>query len=86
MAERKLNLISPKDKKLNSFLMVVLTTMLNMPESDYHTASELYCFFKSDTPIDIDDALNKLVDMEYLLCIDGRYAFNKIKITEMEII
>jgi hypothetical protein len=82
----KYNLITPNDYTLSFEATGVLATMLNLPESDYHTAEELCAFFENDSPKAIYKALNELTDAGYLLQVGRTYAVNKLKITGMKII
>ena len=64
----------------------VLGTMLNYPESDYHTAHELCSYFKSDSLNFIQAALDELVKAGYVLQLEnGAYAVNKLKIPQMKV-
>jgi hypothetical protein len=80
----KYNLITPNDYTLSFEATGVLATMLNLPESDYHTAEELCAFFENDSPKAICKALNELTDADYLLQVGRTYAVNKLKITGMQ--
>lgn len=83
----KFNLITPDDNRLSLEAKEILSTMLNLPESDYHTAEELCQFFESDPLQTIRKALNELTDAGYLIYMDNKtYAVNKLKITGMKVI
>lgn len=82
-----LNLISPDDKSLSLEATGLLTTMLNVPESDYCTAVQLCEFFKSDSFNTIQETLNELVSKGNVIVLDNKiYAVNKNKIPQMRII
>lgn len=68
----KFNLITPDDNKISLEAKGVLSTMLNLPESDYHTAEELCQFFESDSLQTIRKALSELTDAGYLLCMNNK--------------
>ena len=83
----KFNLITPDDNKISLEAKGVLSTMLNLPESDYHTAEELCQFFESDSLQTIRKALCELTDAGYLLCMNNKtYAVNKLRIAGMKVI
>lgn len=75
-----------KDDDLSIEATGVLSKMLNLPETDYHTAEELCPFFENDSLRTIRNALNELKDAGYLLCIGKTYAVNKVKITQMKLV
>ena len=85
---REINWAEPFDKPLSGAAKGVLATMMCPPESDYLTAEELYSRFKADPPMVIDDALAELTseDRQYLICVGGRYAVNKMKLLEINTI
>ena len=63
------------DCKLSVPARGVLGTMLNYPESDYHTAHELCGYFKSDSLNFIQSALDELVNAGYVIQLEnGAYA------------
>lgn len=82
---REINWAAPFDKPLSGAAKGVLATMMYLPESDYLTAEELYCRFKADPPMLIDDALAELTseDNQYLICVNGKFAVNKMKLLEI---
>lgn len=83
----KFNLINPNDNSLSPEARGILSTMLNLPESDYHTAEELCVFFESDSLKTIRTALSELTEAGYLHCMNGTtYAVNKLKIPQMNIV
>lgn len=84
----EINWAEPFDKPLSGAAKGVLATMMCLPESDYLTAEELYSRFKADPPMVIDDALAELMseDKQFLICVNGRYAVNKMKLVEINTI
>lgn len=80
------SIIVPDDNNLSCEAAGVLSKMLNLPESDYHTAEELCSFFENDSLKTIKTALNELLKAEYLVCIGEIYAVNKHKIAMMKLI
>lgn len=85
---REINWADPYDKPLSSEAKGILATMMCLPENDYLTSAELYCQFKADPPMLIDKALEELTseDNQYLICVNGRYAVNKMKLLEINTI
>jgi hypothetical protein len=81
-----LTLITPNDNKLSFEAAGLLSKMLNLPESDYHTIEELCALSENDTPKTIRNAVNELADAEYLVRIGKTYAVNKLKIIQMKLI
>lgn len=64
----------------------ILSKMLNLPETDYHTALELCPFCPNDSLNTIQKALTELTDAGYLLQIGLTYAVNKVRITQMKLV
>lgn len=66
----------------------VYSAMINVPEIDYCSATELcnYMGIKKDEYNYVDFILNSLLNKGYLLKIYGKYAVNKLKIPAMEVI
>lgn len=84
MKER--SFILPNSESLSCEATGLLSTMLNHPESDYHTAEELCTFFKRDSLSAIRQALDELAHYGYVIEVSGsRYAINKKRILEMKI-
>ena len=80
-------MIIPSDDQTLSYpAKGVLGTMLNDPESDYHTAHELCRYFRSDSLNSIQAALDELTEKGYVIKLEnGAYAVNKMKIPQMKI-
>ena len=72
-------------KKLSSRALGLLTTMLNIPENDYLTATELYAISKVDKPADTDAAITELLDKRYIIMVYDRYAVRKQVIVQMNL-
>lgn len=60
----------------------VLAQMVNLPDCDYTTAVDLKKYSEKDTVNSIENALNELVNKNYVTIVDGRYAVNKIALVE----
>ncbi len=84
MSENKT--IYPNDNQLSLEANGLLSTMLNIPESDYHTAEELCTFSECDSLKTIKAALDELKDSKYIICVDGKYAVNKLRIPSMKFV
>lgn len=83
----KKKMIVPSDERLTTFELGLLSTLVNNPETDYKKAEELCPYFRSDTLDDIQSALDKLAEYDYLNIIpNGVYAVNKLKIHQMKIL
>ena len=83
----EMKMLIPFDCNLSLDAKGVLGTMLNDPESDYHTANELCRYFQADSLNSIQKSLDELVKAHYIIKLsDGTYAVNKLKIPQMKII
>ena len=72
---------------LNTCDMGVLSTMLNVPESDYCTVTQLHEAIPADSVSTIQTALDELYAKEYVIRLDGStYAVNKLKLFQMKLI
>ena len=78
--------IYPNDNQLSLEANGLLSAMLNIPERDYHTAEELCVFLECDSLKTIRTALAELKDKEYIICVDGKYAVNKLRIPSMKFV
>ena len=85
--EYRTTLLSNEERFFRNNFIKEDSTMLNLPESDYHTAEELCQFFESDSLQTIRKALSELTDAGYLLCMNNKtYAVNKLRIAGMKVI
>ncbi len=78
--------IYPNDNHLSLEANGLLSAMLNIPERDYHTAEELCTFSECDSLKTIRTALAELKDKEYIICVNGKYAVNKLMIPSMKVV
>ena len=83
----EMKMLIPFDCNLSLDAKGVLGTMLNYPESDYHTANELCGYFQEDSLNSIQRSLDELMKAHYVIKLpNGAYAVNKLKIPQMKII
>ncbi|MDD7294041.1 MAG: hypothetical protein PUG85_01315 [Oscillospiraceae bacterium] len=83
----KFNIISPSNMNLSLEAVGVLSTMLNVPESDYCTVTQLHEAIPADSVSTIQTALDELYAKEYVIRLDGStYAVNKLKLFQMKLI
>lgn len=83
----KFNIISPSNMNLSLEAVGVLSTMLNVPESDYCTVTQLHEAIPADCVSTIQTALDELYAKEYVIRLDGStYAVNKLKLFQMKLI
>ena len=83
----KFNIISPSNMNLSLEAVGVLSAMLNVPESDYCTDTQLHEAIPADSVSTIQTALDELYAKEYVIRLDGStYAVNKLKLFQMKLI
>lgn len=78
--------IYPNDNQLSLEANGLLSAMLNVPERDYHTAEELCVFSECDSLKTIRMAIAELKDKGYIICVNGKYAVNKLTIPSMKVV